>query len=423
MHRIRVFLLPAIALAFRLVALPVGPGGHEPLSEPLTRYKIVRLLGERQPSSVENFIATLPDNYKRGFEISVNTSIHRSRNVPSTYPWVVSKGADSRFVFGWGTDPNRSNYESVYWIARIGSDVETGVLDFSGETPVLRENVRCGRCHVRTIEGSELQRPAYRTKAASDDTRDMLLQALSHDPRISMLSTERIEVFPQRDWQPLIGVEWTNKWRGDDTAIPLVSRTTIDVSEFALQRNSDLIAETNSDEVESVRFGIARARPFRAWVVEAGPESPFTLVEESRFFLGHEALYQNGTYYMEVTAFASDGTPSIPLDLRYRIENGASLFGASSRSTGSSSRTPPVVAYEWTECEFDVQQEGGGVPSYWERRDCPARRSVSAYRWEGPTSEGFCFAQAAWSDRTQADRDMNRIVAHVRIPSYDGVCP
>ena len=136
--------------------------------------------------------------------------------------------------------------------------------------------------------------------------------------------------------------------------------------------------------------------------------------------------YENGTNYMEVTAIATDGTPSIPLDLRYRIENGVSPFGRSSRSTGSSSNTPTqlqIVPYEWAECEFEVRPEADLVLSYWERRDCPSQRPVSAYVWEGPQSDGTCFAQAAWSDRSQADRDRNRIVTHIRFPSYDGVCP
>ncbi len=316
--------------AFASVAV-IATSAEQPaeIPEPLTRYGIAQFLIESSASFVEDFVARLPANHRREFELSIDTSIHRYRDASTTVPWAVAKGTDSRFVFGWGTDPSRSGYDLVYWIARMRNEVHAGLIDFSGTSPRLTRSPGCLRCHARASNDGTTSEPVFRTSPADDPTQGMLLQTLSADPRVGALEVAPLEPILQADWQPLDGVDWTNQWRGEERArLGLSANNTVDVSQFASKRMSDLEVRTGSNQIEEVEFAIARLGSVPTWSVETDQSAPWTLAGAGGLSLSSSALGQTGQYWMRVRAFTMDAEgqkiASVPLDVAFRVESGNS---------------------------------------------------------------------------------------------------
>lgn len=342
-------LRPALVTLVSAVVSVAGAGQAAEISDPLTRYGIAQFLIESSVNSVEGFVAGLPANHRRGFELSIDTSIHRYRDASTTAPWAVAKGSDNRFVFGWGTDPSRSGYDLVRWIARVDNEVHTGLIDFSGTSPRVSRSLGCLRCHARASGDDRSTEPVFRTAAADDSTRDTLLQTLSADRRIGVLEVAPLSPILQADWQPLDGIVWTNQWRGDESAgFELSANNTVDVAQFISKRRSDLEVRTGSNQIEEVEFAIARLGSHPTWVVATDQSAPWTLAGASGLSRGLSALHQTGQYWMRVRAFTTDEEgrrlASVPLDIAYKVENGDSptVFGLRAplnvpRGTGNSS--------------------------------------------------------------------------------------
>ena len=323
------------------------------IPEPLTRYGIAQYLAETSVNSVEDFVAGLPANHRRGFELSIDTSIHRSRDASTTAPWVVASGADSRFVLGWGTDPSRSGYDLVYWIARMGNRTHAGLIDFSGTNPRISNSPGCLRCHARASEDGTTTEPVFRTKPADDSTRDMLLQTLSEDRRVGPLEVAPLRPILQADWQPLEGIDWTNQQAGETSRFELSANNTVDVGQFRSTRASDFEVRAGSNQIEAVEFAIARLGSDPTWLVETDESAPWTLSGVSRLSRSLSALQQTGQYWMQVRALTTDEEgqriASVPLDIAYRVENGDSPTDFGSRrsssvtSGGGSGATPSAT--------------------------------------------------------------------------------
>ena len=354
------------ALVTLVFVVPSVAGAEQPaeISDPVTRYAIAQFLIQSSANSVEDFVAGLPANHRREFELSVETSIHRYRDASTTVPWAVAKGTDSRFVFGWGTDPSRSGYDLVYWTSRMGNHVRTGLIDFAGTSPRFSHSLGCLRCHARTSEDGTTTAVVSRTIPADDSTRDTLLQTLSEDRRIGVLAVAPLQPILQADWQPLDGIDWTNQWRGEEGArFELSVDNAVDVRQFISKRMSDLEARTGSNQIEEVEFAIARLGSHPTWFVATDQSAPWTLAGAG-FSRGISALQQTGQYWMQVRAFTTDEEgqriASIPLDIAYKVENGdlptdfrrssalrrTGNFGSSSSSSSCDPRTTTLVVDE-----------------------------------------------------------------------------
>ena len=338
-------LRPPLVGLFSVVVSVAGAEQPAEISAPLTRYGIAQFLIQSSVDSVEDLVVGLPANHRRGFELSIDTSIHRYRDASTTAPWAVAQGADSRFVLGWGTDPSRSGYDLVYWIARIANEVHTGLIDFSGSGPRIASSPSCLRCHARTSGDGTTTEPVFRTVPADDSTRDALLQTLSEDRRIGVLEAAPLRPILQADWQPLEGIDWTNQWRGEERArFALSADNTVDVGKFISKRTSDLEVRTDSHQIEEVEFAIARLGSHPTWFVVTDQSAPWTLAGARGISRGIGALRQTGQYWMRVRAFTTDEDgkriASVPIDIAFRVENGDSpaVFGSSSATIfGSSS--------------------------------------------------------------------------------------
>ncbi len=394
-----------VALAPLLVIAAIGQE-HIGIPEPVTRYAIARFLIEGPVDSVESFVAGLPTNHKRDFELSIDSSIHRGRDASTTMPWVVAKGSDSRFVFGWSTDPVRTDHAWVRWIASIESEVEAGYIDFSGIAPRLQRSLSCLGCRARASGDGEMAEPVFRTMAADDSTRDMLLQTLKDDNRIAILEVAPLEAIQQADWQPLAGVDWTHSRRDTETRFALAANNTVEVDQFVFPANSNLEVRTESDAIEEVQFAIARLGSASTWIVETDRIAPWTLADLSGYSAGSKALQQTGQYWLQVRAFATndqgESIASVPLDLAYRIENGSrpTAFGsvgsfASGRAATSLGGPGSVSGSPSTPGSSGNPNTGSGRTCWfldfdgsgeWMIGACPQEDQLGYYGWHGKGS-------------------------------------
>ena len=370
-------------------------------------------------------MAGLPANHRRGFELSIDTSIHRYRDASSTVPWAVAKGTDGRFVFGWGTDPSRSGYDLVYWTTRMGHDVRTGLIDFSGTNPHFAPSLGCLRCHARTSEDGATTEAVFRTIPADDSTRDTLLETLSEDRRIGVLEVAPLQPILQADWQPLDGIDWTNQWRGEEGArFELSVSNTVDVRRFASKRMSDLEARTGSSQIEEVEFAIARLGSHPTWFVATDQSAPWTLAGAG-FSRGVTALQQTGQYWMQVRAFTTDEEgqriASVPLDIAYRVENGDSptVFGSrppfnARRRTGTTTSSSGNSGGE----------SGGTSPQPASSQTVTGSESQTAAnpqaRNEGPTTFTVTFTWDSTKTPVENNRALNQAITDQDPDDHEG---
>ena len=112
--------------------------------------------------TVEAFIGALPPLHKSHFIALHGSRSPAAAHVSSTYPRIVSWGADSRFIVTWTTDPASPSHQQVEFLQPKPSEGKwiAGVIDFSGEKPVVSKPAVCSTCHSsinRPIWGGELR--------------------------------------------------------------------------------------------------------------------------------------------------------------------------------------------------------------------------------------------------------------------------
>ncbi len=134
-----------VALAVALAVASVVEANTMP--EDLTRHNILHYLRDNQVTTVEEFIIALPPLHKRHFAMVFESKALAKDFVSGAYPRVISYGADARFVFSWGTDPASPFRKSVEFLRPVKNKWVAGVIEFGGETPVIREPKSCASCH------------------------------------------------------------------------------------------------------------------------------------------------------------------------------------------------------------------------------------------------------------------------------------
>ncbi|MDE2976750.1 MAG: PKD domain-containing protein [Acidobacteriota bacterium] len=145
--------------------------------------------------TVEAFIQALPPLHKTHF-IALHSSMSPAADhVSSTYPRIVSWGADSRFIVTWTTDPESPSREQVEFLQPAPTEGKwiAGVIDFSEDPPTVSKPATCAACH------SSINRPIWggqRSVSGTEEDRSSAARTLyetmstSADPRISALQTD-----------------------------------------------------------------------------------------------------------------------------------------------------------------------------------------------------------------------------------------
>ncbi len=110
-----------------------------------------KFLKDNEVANVEDFISALPDLYKERFSMVFDSEGLGADSVSGTYPRVISHGADADLLLAWQTNPDAEEQfkKSVEFLLQT-QDSETwtaGVIDFSGDSPVIKQPESCSSCH------------------------------------------------------------------------------------------------------------------------------------------------------------------------------------------------------------------------------------------------------------------------------------
>ena len=199
----QLFLLEELTLTGnRLTALPEG------MFDDLSRFKgvltgddvdglarIRQFLADKEPETVEEFIAALPDLHKERFVFIYGSQALGSQFVSSTHPRVISWGADAEFIFTWLTNPDATDdiRKIVEFLIPGETQWTAGVIDFSTSTPQISQPALCQTCHGSQnkplLTGFDWVGTEYFHKESNISAKEAAMRALvsSTNPRISPL--------------------------------------------------------------------------------------------------------------------------------------------------------------------------------------------------------------------------------------------
>ena len=144
--------------------------------------------------TVEALIGALPPLHKSHFIALHSSESPAAAHVSSTYPRIVSWGADSRFIVTWTTDPASPSHQQVEFLQPKPSEGKwiAGVIDFSGDKPVVSKPAVCSTCHSsinRPIWAGELRVSGTEEDNSSAAVALYATMATSTSPRIALLET------------------------------------------------------------------------------------------------------------------------------------------------------------------------------------------------------------------------------------------
>ena len=172
----------------------------EPLPEQLTRHTILDYVRDNDVTSVEDFIAVLPDMHLNRNVFVFESGALVGEFVSGERPRVVSWGADGRFVLSWGTNPDSPFYQAVEFLEAARDRWVAGVIDFSGDRAEIREPEVCSTCHGHLNKPLWGQFTMWRgTEGGEGNIKAPEIGRLvrraheSEDPRLSQLRTEHTQ--------------------------------------------------------------------------------------------------------------------------------------------------------------------------------------------------------------------------------------
>ena len=110
-----------------------------------------KFLKDNEVATVEDFISALPPLYKERFSMVFDSEGLGADSISGSYPRVISHGADADLLFAWLTDPNAEEQfkKSVEFLLQTQNSNKwtAGVIDFSGDSPVIKHPDSCSSCH------------------------------------------------------------------------------------------------------------------------------------------------------------------------------------------------------------------------------------------------------------------------------------
>ena len=170
------------------------------LSEILTQSVVETYISGNSVSSVEEFIAALPQLYKRHFVTVFESKSPTKDYISGVHPRVVSWGATADFILTWTTDPDNPGKDQVEFLQADPDNGKwiAGLIDFSNSTPSISNPTTCQPCH------SSINRPIWGSFGVWEGTEDphdgknirqaeVYSGALFHymNPRVRLLEYER----------------------------------------------------------------------------------------------------------------------------------------------------------------------------------------------------------------------------------------
>ena len=173
------------------------------LTDDLTAADVLSFVSANDIESVADLIQSLPPLYKRRFTLVFESEALNAELVSRTHPRVVSVGAEARFILSWASNPAAP--DNVEFLEQGAEQWDAGVIDFSGDEPVLSRPAVCSTCH------GSLKRPiwgGYPNWVGTDGTVD---------------SAERAELAPfvsaaRRSTNPrLSALEWRARFKARST--------------------------------------------------------------------------------------------------------------------------------------------------------------------------------------------------------------
>ena len=199
--------LAALSAVLLLSFLAVQSALGETLPEDLNRQNVLQHLRDRDITTVEGLVDSLPTLHKAHSVLVFKSQALGADFISSQNPRVISYGADSRFVLSWVTDPNSPFYEKVEFLEPVRDNWAAGIIDFSATAPVIRYPPICSSCHGQLnkplwghtpsfpgTEGERLDdsRADDGLDRISDDAASVLRHARSStDPRLTPLGLQR----------------------------------------------------------------------------------------------------------------------------------------------------------------------------------------------------------------------------------------
>ena len=181
------------------------------LPETMTEASVMAFVEEHGISSVAGFVDALPPLHKRHFVSVFESASPVADFISTSYPRIVSWGADARFIATWTTNPDAPSRDMVEFLQPVAEEGRwiAGVVDFSGSAPELRHPESCAACH------SDINRPLWGSydiwrgteqednEPISQGPRQPVLDlfetmAGSTNPRVTPLEQADYESFPRR---------------------------------------------------------------------------------------------------------------------------------------------------------------------------------------------------------------------------------